>query len=181
MCCVLYLVCIFQIVLFVMSLKCLEKGLCLSWVDLQYENKSWITQKPWECAWASPYMQCVTGLTCGQGKRRGLTSWACAAGFCLVWGWSAFSAFPKWKLPTSAASSRPDGSGWTLQCPFCLCICNWSGPNSWIPLHSSSGSRVFPGDGTFPGSSSQGLFFFFATTMQHYSWISVCPERTVID
>lgn len=120
------------------------------------------------------YIQCVTGLTCGQGKRRGLTSWACAAGFCLVWGWSAFSAFAKCKLPNSAASSRPEGSGWTLHCPFYSCICNWSGP--WISLHSCSSSRVFPGDGTSLSSSSQGRHFFFATTMQDYSCISVCPE-----
>lgn len=79
-------------------------------------------------------LESVPGLSihavcyCGQGRRRGLTSWACAAGFCLVSAWSAFCALLKCKLPNSAASSRPDSSGWTLQCPFCPCICNWFGP-----------------------------------------------------
>lgn len=125
MCCVLYLVCIFQIMLFVMSLKCLEKGLCLSWVDLQCEN--WIlnySENSRVCLGLSIHAVCY----CGQGRRRGLTSWACAAGFCLVSAWSAFCALLKCKLPNSAASSRPDSSGWTLQCPFCPCICNWFGP-----------------------------------------------------
>lgn len=126
MCCVLYLVYIFQIMLFVMSLKCLERGLCLSWVDLQCEN--WIlnySENSRVCLGLSIHTVCY----CGQGKRRGFTSWACAAGFCLVSAWSAFCALLKCKLPNSAASSRPDSSGWTLQCPFCPCICNWSGPN----------------------------------------------------
>lgn len=68
-----------------------EKGLCLSWVDLQCEN--WIlhySENSRVCLSLSIHPVCY----CGQGKRRGLTSWACAAGFCLVSGGQHFVHFP---------------------------------------------------------------------------------------
>lgn len=92
---------------------------CLGWI-CSVKTESWITQKPLECVWASPYVQCITGLTCGQGKRRGLTSWACAAGFSLVWGCSAFHIFPKCKLSHKQFYSRsvliPGFVIWWLRC-----------------------------------------------------------------
>lgn len=138
-----------KLVLFVMSWNAWERGFaCLGWI-CSVKTKSWITEKLLDCVWASLYIHCIAG------EKERPHDWACAAAFCLVWGCSAFHAFPKCKLPNSAASSPPDSSGWHTALSFLpwYLLLVWS-QWSWISLHSSPSSRVFPGDGTSSSTSS---------------------------